>query len=74
MATIRSISYEPPFRDSKHSDVEAILRAGDAEGEKFIKIDTYGSRDRQIAGKISQSVRLTKEAFEFIKKVGDRHF
>ncbi len=74
MATIRRINSEAPSRDSKHSEVEAILRAGATNGEKFLQIDTYGSSERQIEGKISQSIRLTKEVFEYIKKEGERHF
>jgi hypothetical protein len=74
MATIRRVTSEPPVRESKHSDVEAIVRTGEANGEKFIQIDTYGSAERQLAGKVSQSIRLTKEVFEFIKQAGDRHF
>jgi hypothetical protein len=74
MATIRKISYEPLGRDSKHSDVEAVVRAGDADGEKFLQIDTYGSVERANAGKLSQSIRLTEEMFDLIKKAAERHF
>ncbi|WP_120299177.1 MULTISPECIES: methionyl-tRNA formyltransferase [unclassified Sphingomonas] len=74
MATIREFTYEPVVREAKHSDVRAVVRAGDTDGEKFVQIDTYGSADREIGDKQSQSIRLTKEAFDFIKLVAERHF
>ena len=74
MATIRSIQVDEPSRDSRHTEVDAVLRAGVTDGEKFIQIDTYGSSDRQMEGKISQPIRLTKDVFEFIKLEGERHF
>lgn len=39
-----------------------------------IQIDTYSSSNRQMEGEISQSVRLTRDVFEFIKLEGERHF
>ncbi len=39
----------------------SIVHHGD---EKLLQIDTFGSDDRQIKGKISQSIQLDKEVLE----------
>jgi hypothetical protein len=39
-------------------------------GEKYIQIDTYGSEEREFQNKLSQSLRLTENAFNQLKKLG----
>ena len=74
MATVRALKIYEPERSSPQGDVDASIILLDFEGEKFIQIDTYGSKDRKFVGKRSQSLRLSKEAFEQLVKLGTAHF
>jgi hypothetical protein len=44
--------------------VEATYSSVEIDGERFFQIDTYGSAERQMVGKRSQSVRLSRDAAE----------
>ncbi|RXD07372.1 hypothetical protein EQZ23_04830 [Sphingomonas sp. UV9] len=74
MATVRALKIYQPERSSKQSDADASIILLDFEGEKFVQIDSYGSKDRKLVGKRSQSLRLSKEAFEQLVKLGTAHF
>jgi hypothetical protein len=74
MAVVRRFEPKELERSSRHSHVEATISTVEAEGEKFIQIDTYGSSDRAMPGKVSQSLRLSKSAFDELVKVGSKHF
>ena len=74
MATVRALKIYQPERFSKQSDADASIVLLDFEGEKFVQIDSYGSKDRKLVGKRSQSLRLSKEAFEQLVKLGTAHF
>ena len=74
MAIVRTFEPKDLDRSSKHSEVEATISLVEANGEKFIQIDTYGSKDRAIPGKVSQSLRLSKAAFDQLIQLGKSHF
>ncbi|WP_298199129.1 hypothetical protein [Novosphingobium sp.] len=74
MAIVRSFETKELDRQSKHSEVEATISLLDVDGEKFVQIDTYGSKDRAMPGKVSQSLRLSKSAFEQLMQIAEDHF
>ncbi len=74
MATIRKLKLYQPDRASKQGEADASIILMDFEGEKFVQIDSYGSKERQFVGKRSQSMRLSKAAFEQLVEMGSRHF
>lgn len=74
MAIVRKFTEEPASRETKHSECAGKLRAIETGGEKFIQIDTYGSAEREIPGKISQSLRLSESAVQQIIRMAARHF
>ena len=74
MAVVRAFEEKELDRQSKHSEVEATISLVEADGEKFVQIDTYGSKDRAFPGKVSQSLRLSKEAFEQLVTLAEKHF
>ena len=75
MAIVRSFEQKDLDRIARHSDVEATISfVTDERGEKFIQIDTYGSRDRAMPGKVSQSLRLSQSAFEQLMAEGEKFF
>ncbi|MBA3055767.1 MAG: methionyl-tRNA formyltransferase [Sphingomonadales bacterium] len=74
MAVVRTFIEKELDRQSKHSEVEATISFVESDDEKFVQIDTYGSKDRAFPGKVSQSLRLSKSAFEQLVKLAENHF
>jgi hypothetical protein len=74
MAVVRTFEEKELDRQSKHSEVEATISLVEADGEKFVQIDTYGSKDRAMPGKVSQSLRLSQSAFEQLVNLAEKHF
>ena len=74
MAVVKRFSVEDQNSRVGHSECAGVIRAVEVAGEKYVQIDTYGSVNREIPDKLSQSLRLTKEAFEQLKKLGEKHF
>ncbi|RIV88932.1 methionyl-tRNA formyltransferase [Aurantiacibacter zhengii] len=75
MAVVREFERKDLDRNSKHSEVDATISlVEDETGEKFIQIDTYGSKTRAIPGKVSQSLRLSKSAYDQLVSEGGKHF
>jgi hypothetical protein len=74
MAVVREFQLKDLDRVSTHSEVNATISLVESDGEKFVQIDTYGSKDRAMPNKISQSVRLTKAAFDQLSQFAAKHF
>jgi len=74
MATIRSLDLKVPERSLKQGDAKCSIILGDIDGQKFLQLDSYGSSGRQFVGKRSQSMRLTKSAFDQLVRLGQSHF
>ncbi|MEZ5958278.1 MAG: hypothetical protein R3C27_13825, partial [Hyphomonadaceae bacterium] len=49
-------------RNVVHGAIGATYTPFEANGEKYLQIDTYGSDARDIPGKKSQSVQLNKQS------------
>jgi hypothetical protein len=74
MALIRNIEYQSLERAARHSEVECTYDVIiDPDGRKYLQLDTYGSTERQIKGKKSQSLRLTPEAISQLKEIIAKH-
>jgi hypothetical protein len=74
MAVVRKFTEELASRNTKHSECTGKLRAVESQGEKFIQIDTYGSAEREMPGKVSQSLRLSESAVHQIIQMAAKHF
>jgi hypothetical protein len=74
MATIRKLALKEPERVSTQGEADASILLLDHDGELFVQIDSYGSKDRKFVGKRSQSLRLSKAAFEQLVSLGQKHF
>jgi len=46
----------------QQKQADATFSVVELDGERFFQIDTYGSSDRQLVGKRSQSLRLSRDA------------
>lgn len=59
-------------RNFVHDKVYATYSVFDELGEHYVQIDTYGRSNRELPGKISQSIQLDQEAarmiFDLLKK------
>lgn len=74
VALITSFTEKKPERDTKHSEVEATWHIAEHGGLKYLQIDTYGSSERLLAGKVSQSIRLDARAANQLRALIDRAF
>ena len=74
MAIVTKVAHQPLERDSKHSQVDCTYDVVvEADGEKYLQLDTYGSNQRQIKGKKSQSIRLSRSAIVQLKAIFEAH-
>jgi hypothetical protein len=46
----------------------------DSYGNKYLQLDTYGSDDRKIAGKTSQSIQFNKESIRLLNDIISKEF
>lgn len=56
-------------RNCIHNKVRATYSVFTGDGNKYFQIDTYGSPNRELKGKISQSIQLNKESAEELIKL-----
>lgn len=72
MAIVRRLDPMPLEQNSKHSEVNCTYTiVVEADGQRFLQVDTYGSAERQIPGKKSQSIRFSPEAITQLKTILD---
>jgi hypothetical protein len=70
MALIRSITLKPGEGRIHPTEVDAHIKIfGGFDRPQIVQIDTFGSDDRQISGKISQTIQLNKVAAEQLVEV-----
>lgn len=70
MAIVRHLAEQTLERDSQHTETEctySIVRNDSAE--VFLQVDTYGSAQRRVAGKKSQSIRFSREALVELEQI-----
>ena len=66
LETIKKIEKE---RNTVHSKVDATYTVFKDGDEKFIQVDTYGSSNREIKGKISQSIQFDRETAKYLLEI-----
>lgn len=54
------------LRNTIHERVYAEYVVFEQNGEKYVQIDTFGRSDREIPGKVSQTIQLDKESARFL--------
>jgi len=64
--SLESIKRVEKNRNTIHEKVHATYTVFEADGEKYVQIDTYGRIDRENPEKISQSIQFDKFAAEFL--------
>jgi len=73
MAIIRKFEQLDLKANARHTETLGGYSVQGQDGEKFIQINTVGSADREIPGKVSQTLRLTKEAIEQLAQLAKKH-
>lgn len=61
-------------RNSIHEKVYTTYSSFDSCGKHYVQIDTYGRSDRELPGKISQSIQLDKDSAAFLFDLLKREF
>ena len=75
MAIVRRLSPVTLERETRHSEAECTYSiVSDDQGRRYLQVDTYGSTDRQIPGKKSQSIRFAPEAIKQLRELLGTHF
>lgn len=70
MALVKKIKKHTLERNQVHNDVDATYTVfTDEKGKRYLQIDTYGSKNREIPGKKSQSVQFGPEGIRELKKL-----
>lgn len=73
MALISSKRLEKIEKESYriHKEAEATYSIFEEDGKRYYQIDTYGSDDREITGKVSQSIQMSETTIKnIIKQMG----
>lgn len=64
MALVRRFEHKRMERNSLHKEIAATYSAFGMDDKRIVQIDTYGSVDREIPGKKSQTIQLDREGAE----------
>ena len=73
MAIIRKFEPLDLKTNARHTETVGGYSIQGQDGEKFIQINTVGSNDREIIGKVSQTLRLTKETIEQLAELAEKN-
>ena len=74
MALIRRFRPLELERKQLHEEVEARWAAYDIDGAGFVQINTYGRPDREMPGKVSQTIQLDGTAARELVSILQRAF
>jgi hypothetical protein len=75
MARIIGFSRIPSPSNRVHrTQVECGYATIDSDGARYIQLETYGSGDRQIPGKVSQTLQLDSDAAAQLTKLLSKTF
>lgn len=75
MALITDLQYGIKDKSSIHKPTECkYFIVHNKKGEKILQLDTYGCVDREIIGKVSQSIQFSPEAINQLKELLSKNF
>lgn len=75
MALVKDIKKGFKDKDNIHKPTDCnYFVVYNKKGEKFLQLDTYGSADREILGKVSQSMQFSPEAIKQLKELLSKEF
>jgi hypothetical protein len=74
MALITEFTELQKERNQVHGVVECGYSTFEVEGARYLQLDTFGSTERQIPGKTSQSIQLNERSAAQLKALIERTF
>lgn len=74
MALIASFEPITADRQTIHGPVECGWRSFTSAGRKVLQLDTYGSAERKLKGKVSQSIQLDEDGARRLRRIIDATF
>ncbi|MBK8445252.1 MAG: hypothetical protein IPL41_00565 [Micropruina sp.] len=74
MAFITRFSKVPVAAGRRHSDCECGWSITQRNGEVVMQLDTYGSQDRKLAQKVSQSIQLDRQRAQELLAILEQAF
>ena len=70
MAIVRRMEEHPLQIEARHTETECTYSlVHGPDGQKYLQIDTYGSAERKLEGKKSQSIRFAPEAVAQLRQI-----
>ena len=73
MAIIQKFDELELKANARYTETKGGWSVQGQDGEKFIQINTVGSAGREIPDKVSQTLRLSKEAIEQLAELARKH-
>ncbi len=71
MALIKAFEEKRRERPSIHDAIAATYSTFERDGRSFVQIDTYGRAEREVPGKVSQSLQFdeksARELFDILR-------
>jgi hypothetical protein len=74
MALIRRFEPRPIEPRRVHDGVICGYSSTNVGGRRILQLETYGSRDRKMPGKVSQSLQLDEAGARELKQILERAF
>ncbi|MEM8878432.1 MAG: methionyl-tRNA formyltransferase [Pseudomonadota bacterium] len=74
MALIKKFTEKRMERVSLHKPIDATYTPFEFDGRKLFQLDSYGSTERQIPGKKSQSIQLDEDSARTLHRLLAQHF
>lgn len=71
---LKNIEKLEKARNTVHDKVYTTYTCFEHYGDKYVQIDIYGKSDRDMPGKISQSIQLDKETARFLVELLSKEF
>jgi hypothetical protein len=74
MALIKSFEKKHMDRNSIHDEITATYTVFERDGRIFLQINSYGRTDREIPGKLSQTIQLDQDGARALHGILEREF
>jgi len=74
MALVRKFEERRMERNSLHREIGATYSVFGPDDKKILQIDTFGTDDRQIPGKKSQTIQLDEMGAKELYLIMKKHF
>jgi hypothetical protein len=70
VAIVRKLERVSTLAEGKHLEVDCTYAVVvDDNGRRWLQVDTYGSKQRKLLGKKSQTIRFSPEAIAQLRKI-----